>query len=176
MTLVDGDLEKVVPPTGGPVTMTKLPGAAVRVEHMEGGDLLLLGPRAAGERVLVTDGALAVHGEVAFAHRYNDGRLRLAVLKGSPAALAGGWTLAGTAPTSLEIFGQVARGETSGPAHEVMIGLPQNWVQVNVTLDGEPAPAARNEQELRLKVPAGNHAFLLQCKLQGAGGGRKVWG
>ncbi len=167
VTLVEGDLEQVALPTGGPVTITRLPAAAVQVEHMEGVDLLLLAPRAAGERVVASAGELVVQGEVALARRYHDGRLRLAVLKGSPAAALGGagaagWTLASAGPAALEVLGEVARGETSGPAHEVILGLPADWVQVRVTLDGEDFAATRNEHELRLRVPEGNHRFLLQ--------------
>ena len=65
-------------------------------------------------------------------------------------------------PAALEVLGEVARGETSGPAHEVILGLPADWVQVRVTLDGEDFAATRNEHELRLRVPEGNHRFLLQ--------------
>ena len=108
-------------------------------------------------------GGAGVLGEVAFARRYEDGKLRLAVLKGSPAvALGGGWTLASTGAAGVEIRDGALRGETSGEAHEVILGLPEGWTQVAVTLDGKTVAAARNEQELRLKVPAGYHTFVVE--------------
>lgn len=146
----------------GPATVTLVPAApaAVRVEHMEGVDLLLLSP---GKASSAADGDLGVQGEVAFARRYADGRLRLATVKGQAArAAAGAWSLEGDAPASLSVAGPMAHGETDGPARTLTIGIPENYGRALVAMDGKPLAARQAGKTLSLNLPGGYHTFVIQ--------------
>ncbi|MHB9023489.1 MAG: hypothetical protein ACYC7E_04860 [Armatimonadota bacterium] len=57
---------------------------------MEGRDVMLLSPE---KPTTVTAGDVQLTGETAFARLYQDGTLRLAVIRGQSTAKAGDWTL-----------------------------------------------------------------------------------
>jgi hypothetical protein len=136
-------------------------GAALRVVHMEGSDIVLLSP---GKPVKVQDGEYSLQGEIAFARRYNDRSTRLAVIKGASTAACGDWSLSSNGAVSLQIKGEQITGESSGTAHEAKIMLPANFGVAQVLLDGNPLQSARAEQVLRIQLPSGDHAFVINVK------------
>lgn len=106
----------------GPAEITALAdGAAARIKHMEGTDVLLVSP---GKPATASDGGIALQGEVAFARRNSDGTLRLALVKDEGAVSVDGWKLAGTGPVAIEIKGGTARGESDGPARSITVTGP----------------------------------------------------
>lgn len=131
-------------------------GTGLRVDHIEGTDHLLLAS-GGGE---VDTGDARLRGEVAMVRSYEDGRLRLAVLKGEDAlAAAKDWSLESSGPTAVEIRGKDIRGESSGGKHVAELTLPPDHGPTRVTLDGEPAETDRQGRILTLRLPAGHHQF-----------------
>ncbi len=160
VSLVTGEVARSV--EGGGREWMPLAQAGLRVEHMEGTDLLLLSP---GKEARAADGDLSLLGEVAYARRYADGRLRMAALKGNPAlAGADGWAVGGNAPASLEVTGRTARGETEGPARAVTVSIPETYGPAVVAIDGKPVAAQQAAKTLSFTVPAGYHTFIIQPK------------
>jgi hypothetical protein len=160
VTPVEGEVTRQLP--GGGREWAPQPRAAVRLEHMEGVDLVLLSP---GKDAKAADGDLTAMGEVAFARQYADGKLRMAALKGSPAlAEVGNWAVGGNAPVSLEVTGRSARGETDGPARVQSVRIPEDYGPAVVIVDGKPVTAQREGMTLSFSVPAGYYTFLIQPK------------
>jgi len=134
----------------------------VSVKHMEGTDVVLLSP---GKAATVTVGDVRLAGEIAFARRYTDGGIRLAVVKGAEATAAvGPWELRSNGPVAVAVKGKAVTGESSGEAHVVQIALPPTYGTAVVTLDGKPIAARRNKGLLALDVPAGPHRFAINEK------------
>ncbi|MHB9131637.1 MAG: hypothetical protein ACYDBB_11185 [Armatimonadota bacterium] len=143
----------------GAATVTALAdGRAVKVAHMEGTDIVLLSP---GKTASVTDGDVQLAGEIAFARKYQDGALRLAVLRGLCAVKIGDWLLSSNEPVSIEVKGKQVTGESSGEAHAVQITLPPASGTAVVTLDGKPVKVKQAQNLLTLDLPAGAHAFTI---------------
>jgi hypothetical protein len=130
-------------------------GKGVQVTHMEGTDYVLFAPKAPGA-IAVKDVKLA--GEIAFARRYANGAIRLAVLRGDAAATLGAYTLRSTGPAAVEIVNGAVTGESSGDAHAIRLTVPTPGP---ATLDGKPYTPARDGQTLVFTMPAGYHAFTI---------------
>lgn len=147
----------------GPAQMTPLAnGRAVEVRHMEGTDLVLL---SSGQDAAVASGGATLAGEIAFARRYANGDLRLAVVKGAnTAATLDAWTLRSSGPVAIEIKGLTVSGESSGAAHAAQITLPPAFEKITVTLDDKPAQSKREGNRLTIALPDGNHTFMIKTK------------
>jgi hypothetical protein len=134
--------------------------AAVRIDHPDGTDYVLLSPGAARE---VRDGDMVLQGETALARRGLDGAITLAVLQGDPATVAvGQWSLKSSGPVACTIHNNQVTGESSGQAHEVVLSLPDNYPVAAFLLDGQPATAKRDGRTLAVLQPAGEHQWALQ--------------
>jgi hypothetical protein len=141
-------------------TTTLAEGNAIRIEHSEGTDYVLLAPRTAAD---VRDGEVNLQGQVALVRSGPGGRLTLAVLQGDPAeASAGDWSLKSTAPVALTIHGQQVTGETGGEAQEAVVTLPPGYPNVNVAIDGRTIEAKREGRELVVPLPAGEHRWEIR--------------
>lgn len=107
---------------------------------------------------------MQVSGQMACARRYNDGRLRLAVVKAGQAGL-GEWRLSGAGPVAVEVNGRDLRGECSGPeAQSVVLTVPADFGEALVTVDGKIVAVRREGRELTLSLPAGSRRFTVQAK------------
>jgi hypothetical protein len=135
-------------------------GAAARVAHMEGVDLVLLSP---GKVATAEADGMGMDGEIALARRYTDGRLRLAILKGhaQSAVTIDGWGLASAEPAAIEVHGNTITGESNGAVHVIKIALPPGKKLVTLALDGKGTTGSRNDISYELAVPAGHHSFRL---------------
>ncbi|MHB9131636.1 MAG: hypothetical protein ACYDBB_11180 [Armatimonadota bacterium] len=144
----------------GPAQVTTLADdRAVKVTHMEGTDVVLFSP---DKTAAVTSDDVQLTGEVAFARRYTNGNLRLAVLKGAGAKAAQGvWVVQSDGPVAITIKGKAVDGESSGVAHTVQITLPPTYGTAVVTLDGKPVKAKQVQSLLTLDLPAGVHVFTI---------------
>jgi len=139
-------------------------GRGVELTHIEGKDVVLLSP---GEAATVTSGAMRLEGETAFARRYQDGALRLAVVQGRCVASIGDWALSGNGPAAIEVKGKQIIGECDGDARVATIALPMAYGTAVVTLDGKRVAAVAAAQEQRilsLDFPKGRHAFTVSGK------------
>jgi hypothetical protein len=134
-------------------------GAAVKVGHMEGTDVVLLSP---GKPAQVKDGEYSLRGEVALVRHNTDGSTRLAISRGDGTAAYGAWSLSSNGAVSLQIKGNEITGESSGTAHEAKIALPPGIGAVTVLLDGKALNAARTGQVLTLPLPGGTHTFFFK--------------
>lgn len=145
----------------GPAEVTTMgEGRGVAVRHLEGDDLVLLSPGRAAE---IAAGEMRLTGETAFARRYLNGALRLAVLQGAEAsAEIGAWGLHSDGPTAIHVDPTGVRGESSGAAHRVTLRVPAGYLVRAVTLDGRPAEVTRTEAGLALQLPEGYHSFRLE--------------
>jgi hypothetical protein len=131
-------------------------GAGLRIDHMEGTDHLLLAPGGAE----METGNARLRGEVAMVRSYEDGRLRLAVLKGENAlASAKDWGLESSGATAVEIRNREIRGESSGEKHVVELKLPDGYGPARIAIDGEPADLERKGRTLTISLPDGRHEF-----------------
>ncbi len=146
----------------GPAEVTSLAqGAAVRVGHMEGVDVVLLSP---GKPTEVNEGEVRLAGEMAFARRYNDGSLRLALVKAGQAAW-GDWELRGSGPVAVEIRGREVTGESSGEAAQIVVlSLPPAYGEAVVTLDGKSPAVSQQGREVTLTLPPGSRGFTVRPK------------
>jgi hypothetical protein len=136
-------------------------GAALQVKHMEGTDWVLLAP---GKATTAQAEGATLSGEIALARKYDDGRLRLAAIKGEATVSAGGWALSSGGPTALQIAGDQVSGESSGEMHTAVITLPDGWTATVILLDGKPLAATRDGRILTLSLPAGSHTFEIRRK------------
>jgi hypothetical protein len=130
------------------------------VTHLEGRDVVLLSP---GKAATATAGEIQLAGQVAFARRYADGTLRLAVVKGAGAvATEPPWSLRSDGPVAISIRGATVDGSSSGDAHAAHVALPPAYGAALVTVDGKPAAAKREGNLLSLDLPAGYHSFSVK--------------
>lgn len=130
-------------------------GAGAKVTHSEGTDWVLLSPAKAQ---LINTDDVELRGEIAFARHNADGSQRLAVMNG--AASRCGWMLQSNGCASLTVTTASVTGESSGPAHTVIIGVPGGGT-LPVLLDGKPLAVKRNGDAMSIDVPAGDHVFTL---------------
>ncbi|OPZ83237.1 MAG: hypothetical protein BWY76_02370 [bacterium ADurb.Bin429] len=143
----------------GPAKVTTLAqGCAASVQHMEGTDVVLLSP---GKAAAVTEGNVQLAGEVAFARTYQNGTLRLAVIKGTATAGIGAWVLTSDGPTAIEVNGSTLTGESNGAAHTAHIATPPTVHAVTATIDGKPVIVTLSNGVLTLNLPAGSHTFSI---------------
>jgi hypothetical protein len=141
-------------------------GAAARVDHSEGLDVVLLSP---DRPATVREGGAVLAGEQALARRYRSGALRLVVLAGAEArAELGGWGLASAGPAALEITGKSAAGVCEGAAREIAVTLPPGQGEVTVRVDGVDVRARRAGQTVTFPVAAGAHRLSLTPPLNSA--------
>jgi hypothetical protein len=133
-------------------------GAALKVHHSEGDDLVLLSPDAAST---AADNGLQVSGKIALARRYTDGRLRLATMSGPGQAAAAGFVLASDGGTAVDIKPGTIAGQSSGEAHNATLTLPATYGQVTVKIDGAAVKMNRDGDVITLSLPAGYHTFTL---------------
>ncbi|APR80065.1 Hypothetical protein A7982_05412 [Minicystis rosea] len=142
-----------------PVVRAVAGGAAARVEHGEGTDVVLLSP---GNGTVVREGGAALAGEIAMARRHRRGAIRLAVMgNGDTSAELDGWGVRSAGPVAMEISGAKASGASSGPAREIVVTLPPSMGEVTVQIDGAPAAGERKGRSLSIAVPAGAHRFTV---------------
>ncbi|NQZ66904.1 MAG: hypothetical protein HRT89_02425 [Lentisphaeria bacterium] len=132
-------------------------GKAVKVEHSEGTDIVLLSPTS-DIKTSLDDTRL--EGRIAFARSYTDGRQRLAVIKGKDALVrSGDWELKSSGPTAINIKGKHVTGESSGNAHTVQLTLPADYGAAKIIVDGQAAKGKREGHVLTFKLPSGNKTF-----------------
>jgi hypothetical protein len=104
-------------------------------------------------------------GEIAFARRYTNGDLRLAVVKGTNAVAAvGAWELRSAGPVAMEVKGMAVEGESSGDAHDAIVALPAAYGVAMTTVDGKPVACKQEGNRMTIALPAGAHAFTIQGK------------
>jgi hypothetical protein len=135
-------------------------GAGVRVNHAEGIDWLLCSP---GVPAALDDGSVHLKGEIALVRKDPDGEhwqaVRLAVMRGE--ASCDGWTLRSDGAASLRATPQSISGESSGPAHAVVIRVPKDKAGMPALLDGKALPVRWEGDTVTLALPAGDHQFML---------------
>lgn len=133
-------------------------GAAAVVTHGEGRDLVLLSP---GRPTSAEDGGAKATGEIAFARRSTNGKLRLVVVSGDASAEVAGWGLASRGPAAMEVAGGAAHGVSDGPLHEVRVTSPRGLARAVVRVDGRVVEAAREGRAIVIALPAGRHRFAI---------------
>jgi hypothetical protein len=130
----------------------------MQVNHMEGTDHLLLAP-GGGE---MDAGDARLRGEVAMVRTYEDGRLRMAVLKGEHAlAATRDWSIESSGPAAVEIRGKETLGESSGRKHLIEVKLPPHYGPAHVSIDGDAVESERKANALTIPLPAGQHRFRI---------------
>jgi hypothetical protein len=132
-------------------------GAAARVDHAEGTDVVLLSP---GHPAEVREDGAALAGEIALARRTRSGAIRLAVIAGDASAALGGWGLRSAGAAALEIAQGRATGVSHGDAHEVTVTLPAAREMI-VRVDGAVVEARREGRNLVIALPAGLHRIAI---------------
>jgi len=134
-------------------------GAGVRIDHMEGTDYVLFSPGRAGS--MSSDG-VELSGELALARRYNDGTIRLVLIKGAGCAAGlGEWKLSSDAQVAIEIRGKNVTGESNGQAHVATIMLPAGYGTCQVLRDRRPAQVKRLGRAIVMSLPEGYHSFTI---------------
>jgi hypothetical protein len=122
---------------------------------MEGVDHLLLSP---GREVEAAQDDVRLSGEIVFARRWTDGRLRLAVLGGGSAA-ADGWRAASDGCVAVDFTDAAVSGLSRGPEQVVAITMPAGVAVTALEMDGQPMTAVLDGDKLTVRLPAGTHAF-----------------
>jgi hypothetical protein len=134
-------------------------GAAARVEHGEGRDVVLCSP---GHPATVREGGAELSGEIAFARRYRSGALRLAVLSRGRVEMDG-YRVESASPIALEIVGSAIYGVSAGEGGVATITLPAGFGSASLLVDGAPLPFRKqSERTMIVTLPAGAHRLSIR--------------
>lgn len=133
-------------------------GAAARVGHMEGTDLVLLSP---GKPVEAADGGMQLKGEMGFVRKNIDGTVLLAIVKGEGTAACDGWGLESEGGAGVTIKGKEVSGESLGTSKDIVITLPTGYGSARATVADQVVPAVQNGNVLTLRVPDGAAKFTV---------------
>jgi hypothetical protein len=126
-------------------------GKAVQVKHMEGADVILLSP---GKTASVEAADVKLEGEIAFARRYSQGALRLAlVTTNSTLASAGGWTLKGTGPVAVDIRDGGVTCEAGGPKRKITLTAPAGATESAISINGKPVSVTWKNHVAVIRIP-----------------------